>query len=49
MNAERYWETEVRETMTSVVKIVETVMVLRDDDGNIVAESLWERRIAPLS
>ena len=46
---ERYWEAEVREIMTSVVKVVETVMVLRDDGGRIVAESLWERHLAPLS
>ena len=46
---ERYWEAEVREIPTSIVKIVETVMVLRDDDGHVVAESLWERRLAPLS
>lgn len=49
MNGEHFFETEVRVTLTSIVKIVETFMVLRDDEGNVVKESLWSRRLAPLS
>ena len=48
MNMEHYFEAEVRITLTSVVKILETFMVLRDDEGRIVREFLWGRRIVPL-
>ena len=46
---EHYFEAEVRVTLTSVVKILETFMVKRDDEGLIIEEYLWERRLAPLS
>ncbi len=49
MHPERFFETEVRVALTSVVEIVETFMVLRDDEGRIVEEVLWSRRLAPLS
>ena len=49
MNPERFWEAEVRETLTSIVRIVETFMVKRDDEGRIIEECLWERHLAPVT
>ena len=46
---ERYFEAEVRETLTSIVRIIETFMVKRDDEGQVVEEYLYSRRLAPLS
>ena len=49
MHSDRFFEAEVRVTLTSVAKIVETFMVLRDNEGHIVEESLWSRKLASLS